>query len=531
MKQDEKKGEPQPAEYNILRALIEGTTDAIFIKDIEGRYKLVNSTLARFIGRPINQIIGQRDSDLYSPATARQFVEADRQVLDSGETRMFEGVASGGSGTQVYRVTKGVIRDEQGEVIGVFGISHDMTDRLRAEEERLQRVREQVARAEAEEASRLKDEFLATLSHELRTPLTAILGWAHLLNEETLNDEMHTRALQAIERNARAQQQLISDILDVSRIITGNLRLEVQPVELMPLINAALDAVRPAAELKSIHLKVAFDPEANLILGDPTRLQQVLWNLLSNAIKFTPGEGHVTIAVMREESSIRIKVSDTGKGIRRDFLPHVFERFRQADQTTTREQGGLGLGLAIVRHLVEQHGGSVAAESGGEGAGATFAIELPVSPAHVNFEEAAFSSHVKEKPAPQHAPAGLRGIRVLIVDDQEDAREFLAAALGQHGAQVIIAASAHEALRLVRSERPHVLISDIGMPGADGYTLIREIRNRSESHAHALPAIALTGYAGEADRERALASGYQLHMTKPFELMELVSAIANLSRH
>lgn len=810
MDQEEKKGEPQPPEHNILRALIEGTTDAVFVKDVEGRYKLVNSTLARFIGRPINQIIGKRDSDLYPPDTARQFVEADRRVLESGETHVFEGIASGeGGGTQVYRVTKGVIRDEQGAVIGVFGISHDMTDRLRAEEERLQRMREQVARAEAEasghakdellralkaseeryrsllenandivyshdlagnylsinrageritgytreevlegmniaqmvapehlelargmtarklgdpsptvyevdviakdgrrltlevstriaerdglppeiegiardvterkraeaalratekrftmfmenlpglawikdlegryvyandsamkafgkppselygkrdddvfppetaaqfkendlralecgtgiqaietlvqddgthhsivskfpllgangeavmvggvafditerklaekereellvreqaarlkaeEASRLKDEFLATLSHELRTPLTAILGWAHLLNEETLDDEMRTRALRAIERNARAQQQLISDILDVSRSITGNLRLEIQPLELTTLINAALDAVRPAAELKSISLKVELDPEANHILGDQTRLQQVLWNLLSNAIKFTPREGRVGLAVIREESSVRIKVSDTGQGIMPDFLPHVFERFRQADQTTTREQGGLGLGLAIVRHLVEQHGGNVYAESGGAGQGSTFAIELPVSPANMKPEGAKLSSQSKEQSHVREASGGLRGLRVLIVDDQEDAREYLSTALGQHGAQVITAASAPEALRLLRSERPHVLISDIGMPGEDGYTLIREIRNLSEHHESALPAIALTGYAGDSDRDRALSSGFQLHMTKPFELMELVSAIAKLGR-
>ncbi len=390
---------------------------------------------------------------------------------------------------------------------------------------------EQEARQEAEEANRLKDEFLATLSHELRTPLTAILGWAYLLRSGKLGDRSVTDALETIERNARAQSQLIDDLLDISRIITGQIRLDVRQVEPDSFIESAIEALRPAAEAKGVRVQKVIDTGVKAIWGDAARLQQVVWNLLSNAIKFTPRGGSVQVRLERVNSHIEIAVADTGAGIPPKFLPYVFDRFRQADQTTTRHYGGLGLGLAIVRHLIELHGGTVYAESLGEGQGATFTAKLPVRPI---YNSGSSSPVERVHPVPREmlssfgGPERLDGVRVLVVDDETDAREMIRIGLGQCGAEVTTAASVQEALEALKAARPEIMISDIGMPDEDGYELIKRVRALAAEDGGRVPAIALTAYARTEDRLRALRAGYQMHVTKPVDLPELVAVMASL---
>ena len=378
---------------------------------------------------------------------------------------------------------------------------------------------------EAQQASRAKDEFLATISHELRTPLNAMLGWATLLQSPDMPEEKRAHGLNVIERNAKAQAQLIEDLLDVSRIISGNLRLELLSVNLARIIEAAADAVRPAALAKGVHLRVILDALAAETMGDAARLQQVLWNLLSNAVKFTPTGGTVTVCLERKESQVEIQVIDTGAGIEPEFLPHVFERFKQANATTARTHGGLGLGLAIVRHLVELHGGTVRAESPGAKRGATFKIRLPVAAVrqtptpHADVASASLASH--------QAPS-LEGLRVLIVDDEEDARTLLSELLGRQGAEVVTAASAEQALALIQANPPDALVSDIGMPGEDGYSFIRKVRALSKGQ-RPIPAVALTAYARKEDRTRAMMAGFQAHVAKPVEPEELLVVVASLA--
>jgi PAS domain S-box-containing protein len=383
----------------------------------------------------------------------------------------------------------------------------------------------------AQEANRMKDEFLATLSHELRTPLTAILGWSSMLRAGQLDPESAQRAFEAIERNAKSQRQIIEDLLDVSRIITGKLRLDLREVEPAQLIDAAIEAVRPAAEAKGVRIRKLTNHAGGTLTGDPSRLQQVLWNLLSNAVKFTPGEGAVEIRLERTRSHVEISVSDTGQGIDPEFLPYVFDRFRQADSTTTRRHGGLGLGLAIVRHLVELHGGTVRAESGGRAQGATFTVALPLAQ---DFRpqrlEARAASSFDENRFSLECPERLDSLRILVVDDEADMRELLRTVLSKCGAEVSLAASVSEALEIFRQSGADLLISDIGMPQEDGYELIKRIRELPEGRD--VPAVALTAYARAEDRLRTLRSGYQMHVAKPVELAELVAVVASLvKRH
>ncbi|HEX8142995.1 MAG TPA: ATP-binding protein [Pyrinomonadaceae bacterium] len=389
---------------------------------------------------------------------------------------------------------------------------------------------ESSARSSAESSNRLKDEFLATLSHELRTPLTAVLGWLSLLRSGKLDETMRAQALETIERNANVQAQLIEDILDVSRIITGKLGLEVRPFDLKGVIDAAIAAIHPAAEAKQIRIEKKIEANASVIWGDANRLQQVIWNLLSNAVKFTPKEGRITIGLKRANSHTQISVSDTGQGISAEFLPFVFDRFRQADSTSTRAHSGLGLGLAIVRHLVEMHGGSVRAESEGEGRGATFTLDLPVRALRQEEDLEVVAYQSREEAA--HSDAQLQGIRVLVVDNDEDARDLLRKVLEQCGARVTTASSAVEAMSVLEELKPDVMVSDIGMPGEDGYDLIRRVRalEREREDGASLPAVALTAYVGEEDRSRALSAGYQEHLAKPAELAKLTKLIASLTR-
>jgi signal transduction histidine kinase/ActR/RegA family two-component response regulator len=401
--------------------------------------------------------------------------------------------------------------------------------RQAAEERRLLLESEQVARGEAERANSLKDEFLATVSHELRTPLNAILGWAHLLRTGTMSDAQHQQGLEVIERNARAQTQLIEDLLDMSRIISGKMRLDIQSVDPSAFIEAAIQTVRPSAEAKGIRLSTLLDPGAGPVNGDPGRLQQVVWNLLSNAIKFTDRNGRVQVVLERVNSHIEIAVADTGVGIKPEFLPHVFDRFRQEKASRTRTAAGLGLGLSIVKHLVELHGGSLRAISAGEGQGATFTVCLPLTVVQREGQPG-HRLHPKgpSPTSPLFRPPDLSGIKVLVVDDQPDARDMIKRVLEDSEADVMTAGSAAEALRAVEEGRPDVLVSDIGMPEVDGYELLRRIRALGPRSGGPLPAIALTAFARSEDRTRALRAGFLAHVAKPVEPSELLATIASV---
>jgi PAS domain S-box-containing protein len=381
---------------------------------------------------------------------------------------------------------------------------------------------EKEARSQAEIANRTKDEFLATVSHELRTPLNAILGWTRMLRSGAVESKSMPRVLETIERNARAQTQLVEDILDVSRIIAGKMRVDIRFIDLHGVVRAALESVRPAAEARGVELVAVMSPESAEFCGDPDRLQQVIWNLLSNAIKFTPRGGKVEVKIDRENSQVRIVVTDTGSGIPREFLPHVFDRFRQADSSITRAQGGLGLGLAIVRHLIEVHGGTVEAQSEGENKGSTFTVRMPLRAV------AAGTGDERRSPAGD-LEVRLDGVEVLVVDDEPDARELVSAVLTRCGARVRQAASLEDAIARLREQRFDVLLSDIGLPQQDGYALMRRVRELSPAEGGLVQAAALTAYAGEDDHRRALAAGFQAHVTKPIEPADLTLLVSSLS--
>ncbi len=447
---------------------------------------------------------------------------------------------------------RGIYADD-GTTAGMLGFLQDISlrkkneDTLRQQAEALLTLNEtaQMARAEAEQAaaqnerlyrqaeesSRLKEEFLATISHELRTPLSAILGWTRMLRMGQLSVEDSAKALDTIERNARAQAQLVDDLLDVSRIITGKLRMDVRPADPNSFIDAAVEAVTPAAEAKGVRVQKIVDTGAVSIPGDPVRLQQVVWNLLSNAIKFTPRGGRVQIYSQRVNSHLEIVVSDSGQGISPDFLPYVFDRFRQADQKTSRQHGGMGLGLAIVRHLVEMHGGSVRASSEGDGKGATFTVMLPISPVYqVDSSGSRVHPAARDLLPPNDITDRLDGLRILVVDDEADTRELLKQGLEYCGAKVKVVGSADEALGELKTALPDILISDIGMPGSDGYDLIRAIRGLPAANGGKIAAIALTAYTRIEDRLHALRAGYDMHVPKPVELAELVAVAATVAR-
>ena len=405
-------------------------------------------------------------------------------------------------------------------------------DDLELAEELARRTALAVANArlysDAQDANRLKDEFLATVSHELRTPLTAILGWAQMLRGGTLDDATAQRAIGSIERNAKFQSHLIEDLLDISRISTGKLRLDVRPLEVGTIIEAAVDSVRPAADAKGIQIEKVIDKKAGLVSGDSDRLQQVIWNLLTNAIKFTPRDGQVTIALECQHGQVRLVVRDTGQGISPEFLPYMFDLFRQGDSSITRSHGGLGLGLAIVRHLVEMHGGNVHAESEGEGKGAKFIVSLPIvgAPSTHNGNEKDGFIDLSQHLGFEHAP-DLKGISVLVVDDEPETLALLVEVLSRCGADVRASSSAREAYEALQVWKADVLISDIGMPGEDGYEFIRKVREMESERGGYIPAVALTAYARGEDRVRALSAGFQMHVSKPVEPMELAAVVAS----
>ncbi|MEP0810874.1 ATP-binding protein [Coleofasciculus sp. FACHB-SPT9] len=520
--------------------LLENMKDyAIFFLDPDGRVIKWGAGAESILGYQEAEILGKSGSIIFTPE--------DR---DRGEDRKerVKALTEGRAENERWHVRKdgsrfwgsGIVtslRDESGQVQGLAKIMRDFTERKQAEEERTRLLaRAQEARTQAESANRMKDEFLATLSHELRSPLNAMLGWTSLLRTRKFDAATTARAIETIERNAKAQARLIEDLLDVSRIIRGQLRLTVRPLELIPVIESAINTVRPAADAKNIQVHLLLDTFVGSISGDPDRLQQIIWNLLTNAIKFTPEGGRVQVYLRGDRSHAEISVRDTGEGISPDFLPYVFDRFRQADNSITRSYTGLGLGLAIVRHLVELHGGTVRAESPGEGQGSTFIVKLPLlNSAGVKKrteEEESLCSSQSSALNPQESPptlweSPLDGLQILVVDDEADARELLKSILEQYGAEAIAAASAEEAIGTIQQSKPDLLISDIGMPNEDGYSLIRRVR-ALEAEKGQIPSVALTAYVRVDDQKAALSAGFQSHVAKPIDPTELIAVVASL---
>jgi PAS domain S-box-containing protein len=506
------------------RDLVENSHELMCTHDLQGRILSVNPWAARVLGYKQEALIGVHIREGLLPEYRDLFDDYLREIKENGFARGIMKVRTAAGETRFWEYYN-TLRTQGVQTPIVRGMAHDITERRQALK------REKEARLEAETANRLKSEFLSTLSHELRTPLTAIIGWTNLLTNGDLEPEQRPKALETIARNARFQAQLIDDLLEVSRIITGKLRLEFNRCELRPVIESVVESLRPTAEAKAVRLELLLEPDVAPIYGDVDRLRQVIWNLLSNAVKFTPRNGSVQVKLERTESHVVIAVTDSGEGIKPDFLPHVFERFSQADGSSTRAHGGLGLGLAIVRHLVELHGGEVRAESPGEGLGSTFVVTLPLMDASdAQVHRSKFESDttvVADSRRIAHKPS-LDGLRLLIVDDELDFRELVTAMLGQHGADVKAAASAGEALVYLENWRPDVLVADIGMPGEDGYGLIRKVRALASEKGGSTPALALTAYTREEDRLNALSAGYQIHLAKPITGPDLVTAVADL---
>ena len=506
------------------RDLVDNSHELMCTHDLEGRILSVNPWAARVLGYPSDALVGLYIREGLLPEYREQFDDYLKEISEKGFARGIMRVKTAKGETRFWEYNN-TLRTQGVETPIVRGMAHDVTERRQA------LAREKEARLEAETANRLKDEFLSTLSHELRTPLTAIIGWIELLLDGDLDAEQQPKALEIVARNARFQAQLIDDLLEVSRIITGKLRVDFSPCELRPVIEAAIESIRPTAEAKAVRLDSLLDPGSALVYGDVDRLRQVIWNLLSNAVKFTPKNGSVSVKFLCTNSHALIAVSDSGEGIKRDFLPRVFERFSQADGSSTRPHGGLGLGLAIVRHLVEIHGGTVRAESPGEGMGSTFIVSLPLMEADKRAIQAPkleindlLVSHPERV---SHAPL-LDGLRLLIVDDEVDFRELVTTMLVHYGATVKSAASAGDAIFDVENWKPDVLVADIGMPGEDGYGLIRKVRALSPDKGGAIPAIALTAYTRAEDQLRTLSAGYHLHLAKPITGVDLAQAVASV---
>jgi len=518
---------------NRYRALVELSPDAMFV-NAGGQIVYVNARATKFFGATdAAQLLGRSPLDfvaLESKALVQSRIRdltADAPNLGTVEEYW---VRLDGSRVAVEAAAAS-IPWRGGKAIQV--ILRDISERKRAEDERAKLLAsERVARSNAEHANRMKDEFLATLSHELRTPLNAILGWSQLLRAGHSEQEELNQGLDTIERNARAQTQLIEDLLDMSRIISGKLRLDIQRVVPSSFVKAAIETVRPAADAKGIRLEAILDPTAGPVSGDPNRLQQIVWNLLSNAVKFTPRGGKVQIVLQRVNSSIEITVTDTGQGIAPDFLPFMFERFRQADSTTTRRHGGLGLGLSIVKQLVDLHGGTVEASSPGLNQGSHFLIRLPLTVVQTQTDDGTRLHPALEYEGRSHlesvgAPPDFTGLRVLVVDDEPDARDLIKRVLTGCKATVSTAGSAAEAMPI--ADQADLLISDIGMPEVDGYEFLRRVRAQRSPTSTRIPAIALTAFARTEDRTRALIAGYQVHLSKPVSAAELIATVASVS--
>jgi PAS domain S-box-containing protein len=519
-----------------FRLLVEGVGEyAIFMLDVNGKVATWNVGAQRIKGYAADEIVGRHFSDFY-PQDVRESGWPDHELQQASEHGSFvdTGWRVRKDGTMFWaNVTITALRDEAGCLLGYAKLTRDLTESRRVEAiELASNDREQVldaersARIAAQHAARVKDEFLATLSHELRTPLSAILGWTQIvLKGRATGPADQRRAMEVIDRNARAQVKLIDDLLDLSRIMTGKIRLDLQQISLPDVVQAAIDSALPIAEAKEIRLRSLLDPSCTMVSADSSRLQQVVWNLLTNAIKFTPKGGQVQVLVQRVKSHIELSVSDTGIGIPASFVPLVFDRFSQQDSSSTRAHGGLGLGLAICKQLVELHGGSIRVTSPGEGRGATFFVELPVSLMQVEDERTHPS--VEVEPTEMIALPKLDGVHVFAVDDEPDARALLERILEDHGAIVTTFESANAVLAALKASRPSVIVSDVGMPGMDGFQMIRALR-ADESRDARVPALALTAFARAEDRKRSLQAGFQAHLAKPFDVGELVLLVADL---
>lgn len=495
-----------------FRTLIEATFDCIVIHE-RGIILEANQGTSKTFGYPLSEMIGRSIIDFAAPES----VDLIQQNALSATEEPYEALGLRKDGTKFSLEITGKAHFYKGRQVRVSAL-RDISKRKQLEDQLRKRAEE------LSEANRLKDEFLATLSHELRTPMNAMLGWTQMLRMRKLDEKTFARATETIERNTRSLAQLIEDLLDVSRIITGKLHLSLRPISVIPSIEGAIETVHPAAEAKNISLQIYLDPDVGMVLGDRNRLQQIVWNLLSNAVKFTPEGGEIEIFYQRVQNNAQIRVSDTGQGISPEFLPHVFERFRQADGSSTRSHGGLGLGLAIVRHLVELHGGTVFATSLGIGEGTTFAVNLPL----MTVSQTASLSFPTLEPQSPIEESALRGLNLLLVEDEADTRDLIATTLTQYGAELTACHNTRDAFAALLSTHPDLIVSDIGLPGEDGYALIRQVRQWEANQGIRIPAIALTAYARAEDRALAIEAGFQLHIAKPIDMPELVKAILKL---
>lgn len=507
-----------------FRLLVEGIKDyAIFMLDTEGHVVTWSEAAQRMMGYEANEVTARPFACLSSGADGQQN-DSLRTALLTGRCEQELWCARKDGSRFWADVVVAALRDKSGKPRGFTAVVRDMTERKRTEEAN-QRRAEQLA-----EANRLKDDFLAVVSHELRQPLNSILGWAQLLRRGKLDEEGRAQAMETIEQSAKTQTRLIDDLLDVSRIISGRMRLDIALVQLAEVVETTIDTVRPAADAKRIRIETELDPLAGPVSGDPIRLQQVTWNLLFNAVKFTPHGGLVRVQLRRASSHVELTIEDTGAGIPPDFLPHVFEPFHQADGSSTRSHKGLGLGLAIVENLVQLHGGTVDAESAGDGQGSRFRVMLPLAPIHARARSPQPVRSAAQASESIEFTNSLSGLRVVIVDDEAGARVLLTAMLHECGAEVTAVESAAAALAAIQQLKPDVLVSDIEMPGEDGYTLIRTVRDLAAENGGQTPALALTGYARPEDRRRALAAGFQMHLAKPVEPNKLAGAVLSLAR-
>jgi PAS domain S-box-containing protein len=520
-------GPPSDAQLlrNLLASVVESSDDAIITKTLDGIITSWNASAARILGYAEHEAIGRPVTMLIPPERLNEETAILENLRAGRRIEHYETVRVRKDGRRIdVSLTISPVRDASGRLTGASKILRDVTARKALMD------RERAAREQAERFNASKDEFLATLSHELRTPLNAILGWSQMLRRGDVPAAEVAKGMEVIERNVRLQTQLVDDLLDMSRIVSGQMRLDVQTIMPLPFVQNAVESLRPLAESKGLRLDMLLDPAAGPVSGDPNRLQQVVWNLVANAIKFTPQGGRIQVVLERVNSHIEINVVDTGIGISPELLPRVFDRFIQADSSPTRRHAGLGLGLAIVRHIVGMHGGQVNAKSSGLGQGSTFRVQLPVVVVHRLGTEAE-RRHPRSgaDTTGETALTNLGGLRVLVVDDETDARELMRRVLEKHGATVTLARSASEALELFAAQKPDVMVSDIGMPDMDGYELMRNLRARGADGEARIPAIALTAFARSEDRTRAMRVGYLAHVAKPVDSAELIATVASIA--
>jgi PAS domain S-box-containing protein len=519
-----------PSAEALLSAIVNSSDDAIVSKDLNGIVTSWNRGAQKIFGYSAEEMVGQSITKIIPAERLGEEPRILESLRNGKQIDHFDTQRVRKDGKLIHvSLTISPVRNASGQIVGASKVARDITRRIQADEQ-LQRTTKQleIAVANAEAQGRIKDEFLATLSHELRTPLQSVLGWLQILRSPDRTTDELNEGLEVIDRNANNQARIIEDLLDMSRILSGKVRLDVQQVPLATALEAALETIKPGAQAKEIRIEKILDPLAQPVAGDPNRLQQIFWNLLSNAVKFTPKGGKIQVLLERVNSHLEVSVADNGIGISPEFLPFVFERFRQADSSTTRNHGGLGLGLAIVKHLVELHGGSVRVKSPGASQGCTFTVLLPLAPVHDGREGRRHPS-ASASSSLVAAPPSLQNISVLVIDDEEDSLRLIAKMLRRSGADVHSSSSAKEAVDLIRTGSFDVLVSDIGMPNMDGYDLIKNVRSLPPEEGGGIPAIALTAYARMEDRIEAISKGFQMHLAKPAHGLELITCVKSLA--